>query len=114
MRRAPTIVLDIDTREELEQLVRSRSQPHRLTQRVTDRFAAAAGLDNDAIGAELNITRQKAGRWRSRFAERGMDGILKEEPGRGRPRSIGSRKRAAIVRTTLDEKPGTRRSGAER
>jgi transposase len=105
MRRAPAIVLDAETREQLEQLVRSRSQPLRLTQRSRIVLLAAAGWDNDAIGAELNITRQKAGRWRSRFAERGMDGILKEEPGRGRPPSIGPRKRSAIVRTTLDEKP---------
>jgi hypothetical protein len=34
-----------------------------------------------------------------------MDGILKEELGRGRPRVIGARKRAAIVSATLDEKP---------
>jgi transposase len=105
MRRAPAIVLDNETREQLEHLVRSRSQPVRLAQRSRIVLLAAAGWDNDAIGAELNITRQKAGRWRSRFAERGMDGILKEEPGRGRPRSIGTRKRAAIVRTTLEETP---------
>jgi transposase len=105
MRRAPTIVLNTDTREELEQLARSRSQPQRLIQRAQIILRAAAGLDNDAIGAELNISRQKAGRWRSRFVERGMDGILNEEPGRGRPRSIGPRKRAAIVRTTLEQKP---------
>jgi transposase len=100
MRRAPTIVLDADTREKLEELVRSRTQPLRLTQRSRIILLAAAGWDNDAIGAELNITRQKAGRWRTRFAERGMDGILKEEPGRGRPRVIGARKRAAIVSAT--------------
>jgi len=105
MRRAPAIVLSTETRDELEQLARSRSQPHRLTQRAQIVLRAAAGLDNDAIGAELNISRQKAGRWRSRFAERGVDGILKEEPGRGRPRVFSSRKRAAIVRTTLEEKP---------
>lgn len=105
MRRAPAIVLDSSTREELEQLARSRSQAQRLTQRAQIILRAAAGQDNDSIGAELNITRQKAGRWRSRFAERGMDGILKEEPGRGRPRLVGARKRAAIVRATLGDKP---------
>jgi len=105
MRRAPVIVLDSETREKLEALVRSRSQTQRLTQRSRIILLAAAGWDNDAIGAELKITRQKAGRWRSRFAERGLDGILKEEPGRGRPPVFGARKRAAIVRTTLDEKP---------
>jgi transposase len=105
MRRAPTIVLNAETREELELLSRSRSQPQRLIQRAQIILRAAAGLDNDAIGTELNISRQKAGRWRSRFSERGMDGIVKEEAGRGRPASIGPRKRASIVRTTLEQKP---------
>src|SRR6266536_4587832 len=105
MRRAQVIVLDADTRDRLEQMVRSRTQPLRLTQRSRIVLLAASGLDNEAIGAELNITRQKAGRWRSRFAERGIDGILKEEPRSGRPPVVGPRKRAAIVRTTLDDKP---------
>src|SRR5438093_556800 len=105
MRRAHAIVLDADTRERLEQLAGSRSKPLRLAQRSRVVLLAAAGLDNEAIGAELNITRQKAGRWRSRFAERGMDGILNEQSRSGRPPRISSRKRAAIVRTTLDEKP---------
>jgi len=105
MRRAPAIILDDDTRVKLEQLAGSRSQPVRHAQRSRIILLAAAGLDNDEIGAELKITRQKAGRWRSRFAERGLGGILKEEPRPGRPLVIGPRKRAAIVRTTLEEKP---------
>jgi transposase len=105
MRRAPAIVLEADTLEKLEQLARSRSQSVRLAQRSRIILLAAAGLDNDTIGMELNITRQKVGRWRIRFAERGMEGILQEEPRSGRPPLIGPRKRAAIVRTTLDERP---------
>src|SRR5438132_3541741 len=105
MRKARGIVLDADTRKELERLGRSRSESVRLTQRSRIVLLAATGLDNEKIGAELGITRQKAGRWRSRFAELGLEGILKEEQRSGRPPSISNRKRAAIVRKTLDEKP---------
>ena len=97
--------MDADTRKELERLGRSRSESVRLTQRSRIVLLAATGLDNEKIGAELGITRQKAGRWRSRFAELGLEGILKEEQRSGRPPSISNRKRAAIVRKTLDEKP---------
>lgn len=83
----------------------SRSKPVRLAQRSRIILLAAAGMDNEAIGVELNITRQKAGRWRSRFAAQGLDGILKEEPRPGRPPVYSRRKRASIVRTTLEEKP---------
>jgi transposase len=105
MRKAQAIVLDDDTRVRLEQLAGSRSQPVRLAQRSRIILLAAAGLDNEAIGAELNITRQKVGRWRVRFATHGVDGILKEEPRPGRPRVFSLRKRATIVRTTLEAKP---------
>ena len=93
--------MDADTRKELERLGRSRSESVRLTQRSRIVLLAATGLDNEKIGAELGITRQKAGRWRSRFAELGLEGILKEEQRSGRPPSISNRKRAAIVRKTL-------------
>jgi len=105
MRKARSIVLDAATRIELERLSRSRSESVRLAQRSAIVLLAAAGLDNESIGAELVITRQKAGRWRSRFAELGLAGILKEEQRSGRPPSISKRKREAIVRKTLNEKP---------
>jgi transposase len=105
MRKAPAIILDADTRVRLEQLAGSRSQPVRLVQRSRIILLAAAGLDNEAIGTELKMTRQKVGRWRSRFTAEGIDGILKEESRPGRPLKFGRRKRAAIVRATLEETP---------
>jgi transposase len=105
MRKARSIVLDADTRRELERLSRSRSESVRLTQRSTIILLAAAGLNNETIGEELGISRQRAGRWRSRFAELGLEGILKEEQRPGRPLSISQKEKAAIVRKTLDEKP---------
>src|SRR6267154_2555744 len=105
MRKARSIVLDADTRKELERLSRSRSESVVLAQRSAIVLLAATGLDNETIGAELEITRQKAGRWRTRFAELGLEGILKEEQRRGRPPLISQKKKAAIVRKTLDGKP---------
>jgi transposase len=105
MRKARTIVLDATTRQELERLSGSRRESVRLAERSLIILLAAEGVENEEIGERLGITRQKAGRWRSRFAEQGMDGILKEEPGRGRRPKLSSRKRAAIVRRTLEEKP---------
>jgi transposase len=105
MRKAPGIVLDAETRKELERLSWSRSESVRLAQRSRIVLLAATGCDNETIGAELRITRQKAGRWRSRFAALGLEGILSERQRSGRPPVISHRKRAAIVRKTLDETP---------
>ncbi len=75
MRRAPTIKLDIPVRKELERLSRSRSVAVRLAERSRIVLLAAGGLDNQEIAAKLDITRQKAGRWRDRFVEDGLGGM---------------------------------------
>src|SRR2546428_13818947 len=105
MRKARSIVLDADTRKELERLSRSRSESVRLSQRSTIVLLAAAGLDNETIGAELGITRQKAGGCRTLFAELALEGILKEGHRRGRPLRISQRKKSAICPKSLAEKP---------
>ena len=92
MRRAPTIKLDIPVRKELERLSRSRSVAVRLAERSRIVLLAAGGLDNQEIAAKLDITRQKAGRWRDRFVEDGLGGIEKDASRSGRIPSIGRRK----------------------
>ena len=53
----------------------------------------------------MDITRQKAGRWRDRFVEDGLGGIEKDASRSGRIPSIGRRKRARIVKKTVEGKP---------
>ena len=105
MRRAPTIKLDISVRKELERLSRSRSVAVRLAERSRIVLLAAGGLDNQEIAAKLDITRQKAGRWRDRFVEDGLGESKRTLPRSGRIPSIGRRKRARIVKKTVEGKP---------
>ena len=105
MRKAPTIELDIPARKELERLSRSRRATVRLAERSRIVLLAARGLNNQDIAARLDITRQKAGRWRDRFVEHGLKGIEKDAPRSGRIPSISRRKRARIVKKTIEEKP---------
>jgi len=105
MRRAVVISLDDAERGRLEALKRGRRVPVRLAERATIVLHAADGLDNQEIGERMGITRQKAGRWRQRYAERGLAGIEKDAPRPGRHRTIDARQRAAVVRKTLRERP---------
>jgi len=57
------------------------------------------------IAAQLGITRQKAGRWRDRYAQYGLVGIEKDARRPGRHRQIDDAQRAAVVRKTLRETP---------
>jgi len=105
MRKAPTIELDDKRRTELQRLSRSRSTSVRLAERSRIVLLAAEGRNNYEIAARLDITRQKAGRWRNRFVEQGLGGIEKDAPRSGRIPTISRRKRARIVKKTLEEKP---------
>ena len=105
MRKAAVIKLDISARKELERLSRSRRVAVRLAERSRIVLLAAKGLNNQEIGAELDITRQKAGRWRDRFVAHGLGGIEKDAARSGRIPSISRRKRTRIVKKTVEEKP---------
>jgi transposase len=105
MRKATPIVLDNDQRQQLEALKRGRRVSVRLAERATIVLYAADGLEDQQIGKRMGITRQKAGRWRKRYATLGLLGIEKDAPRPGRKRRIDDRRRAAVVNKTLQEKP---------
>lgn len=105
MRRAVVISLDGAERRRLEALKRGRRVSVRLAERAVIVLNAADGLENQEIGERMGITRQKAGRWRQRYAEYGLAGIEKDAPRPGRRRQIDAQQRAAVVRKTLREKP---------
>jgi transposase len=105
MRRAIAIVLDKSHRLQLERLKRGRRVSVRLAERATIVLHAADGREDQEIGQLLGITRQKAARWRQRYAKLGLAGIEKDAPRPGRRRRIDDSRRAAVVRKTLRERP---------
>ena len=82
-------------RRKLERVVSRRpSASDRLVERVQIVLRATAGAKNVDIASRLDISRQKAGRWRDRFAAGGLAGIEKDAPRSGRlPLIFCSRKR---------------------
>jgi len=98
-------VLEPAQREQLERLARGRRISVRLAERARVVLHAADGMENQRIGEALGISRQKAGRWRDRYAGHGLAGIEKDAPRPGRKRRIGDKQRAAVARKTLHEKP---------
>lgn len=105
MRRATSIVLSDSDRQSLEQLKRGRCVSVRLAERAAIVLHAADGLGNIEIGEAMGISRQKAGRWRDRYAAHGLAGIEKDASRPGRKRRISDKQRAAVVRKTLKETP---------
>lgn len=67
-------------------------------------LAAAAGLENKAICAEVGADANTVGKWRRCFAVHRLDGLL-DEPRPGTPRRIGDDEIADTIRRTLETTP---------
>ena len=66
---------------------------------------AAEGRQNRAIAAELGVDPGLVGRWRKRFAQRGLAGIEKDAPRSGRQPTARSALARRIVETTTQTTP---------
>jgi transposase len=105
MRVAPTITLTEDIRQTLESWSRGRSTPARQVQRAQIVLAAAEGKENRLIAEELGTDRLLVGKWRRRFAEKGLAGIEKDAPRGGRKPTARNAMAAKIVEWTTQKKP---------
>jgi transposase len=105
MRIAPAIILTAKERTTLRRLANGRRTQVRVVKRAQIVLAAARGLENREIAEELSMTRETVGRWRSRFAEKRLDGIMKDLPRGGRKPTKRSNVESRIIRKTTQEKP---------
>jgi len=64
----------------------------------------ARGLTNTAVAESLGITKQTVGKWRARFLERRLDGLL-DEPRPGAPRRITDEHVDRVITMTLESRP---------
>jgi transposase len=101
---AVAIELTDDERARLESWARRRSSAQALALRSRIVLLAADGLNNTEIVAQLGIDHATARKWRSRFAERRLEGVL-DEPRPGRPRTISDDKVEEVIVRTLETTP---------
>jgi transposase len=102
----PAVAIELNEaeRRELEALVRAQKTGQALARRARIVLAAAAGLENKAICAEVGAEANTVGKWRRRFAEHRLDGLY-DEPRPGTPRKIGDDAVAETIRLTLETTP---------
>ena len=67
-------------------------------------LACAQGANNSEVARGLRLMRQTVGKWRSRFIERRLDGLL-DEPRPGAPRKLDDARIEQLIATTLNERP---------
>jgi transposase len=88
----------------LQEWTRRRSTAQALALRARIVLACAEGQDNIDVAEQLGVTHQTVGKWRQRFVERRLDGLL-DEPRPGGPRRISDAKIEDVIVKTLESKP---------
>jgi transposase len=102
--RAVAIVLSDDEREQLESWSRRPTSAQALAERSRIVLAAADGLKTTEIAARLAVNISTARRWRNRFAQHRLDGLL-DEPRPGQPRTVTDAQVEEVIVKTLETTP---------
>jgi len=103
-RPTPPVILTAEERETLQQWTRRPTTAQALAQRARIVLACATEQTNGDVAAAAGVTRQTVGRWRQRFAQHRLAGLL-DEPRPGAPRKIGDAEVERVIRLTLESTP---------
>ena len=98
------LALDGAERETLEQWTRRPKTAQALALRARIVLACADGRSNTAVAAELRVCVDTVRKWRSRFLEQRLDGLL-DQPRSGRPRMIDDADVERVIALTLETTP---------
>jgi transposase len=102
--RLRELKLSVQESNQLVEWTRRHKTSQALALRSRIVLACAQGADNSEVARRCRVTRQTVGKWRSRFLERGLDGLL-DEPRPGAPRKLDDVRIERLIATTLNEWP---------
>lgn len=98
------LVLTEEQRAMLQSWVRRRTSAQSLAQRARIVLSCATGKSNTAVAQAERCCRPTVGKWRSRFQQFGVDGLL-DEARPGAPRQITDAEVEAVIVKTLETQP---------
>ena len=103
-RPKPALLLTKGEHDALRAWTRQPKCPQALALRARVILLCAAGLSNTETAAELHLTIQTVGKWRQRFIEKRLDGLL-DEPRPGTPRKLSEADVDRVLGLTLESTP---------
>lgn len=103
-RPMPPLTLTVEERETLEHWTRRAKTGQALARRARVVLGCATGKSNGIIAREMGLCRHTVGKWRSRFLEQRLDGLL-DEMRPGAPRKISDADVERVVTLTLESMP---------
>jgi transposase len=98
------LVLTEEEHEQLAALTLRRKTAQALALRARIVLACAEGVDNKAVASRQRVTPQTVSKWRARFVEHRLDGLL-DAPRPGAPRAIDDARVDAVIAKTLESVP---------
>jgi transposase len=98
------LLLSEPEREELLALTLKRKTAQALALRARIVLACAEGQDSKAVASCQRVTPQTVGKWRARYLEQRLDGLL-DAPRSGAPRTIDNVRVNAVIAKTLQSVP---------
>jgi transposase len=101
--------LEPQTRALLERWIRSPSSQQRAVRRSRIILALDEGLSVTAVAAREGIGRRTVALWKARFQTEGPEALLRDRPGRGRPKGRRADAVASILEATATPPPGVTR-----
>lgn len=101
--RTPLVLTD-EERETLTRWARRHKSSQALATRSRIVSAAAEGMTNLEVAARCGVEAHMVARWRKRFLESRLDGLV-DEPRPGRPATITAEQVEQVVVTTLESTP---------
>jgi transposase len=107
MRRGPKlepITLTMEENNRLVEWTRRHKTSQALALRARIVLACQHDCSNREVAQQLRVTQQTVGKWRTRFIEKRLDGLL-DEPRPGAPRQIGDELVENVIAKTLHDKP---------
>ena len=102
--KAVAIELSAAEREQLESFASRRKTAAGLATRARIVLAAAEGKSTTQIAKEVGVSLPTARRWRKRFSERRLDGLV-DKPRPGQPRKITDAKVEEVIIKALETEP---------
>src|SRR5215469_2054754 len=91
-------------RQRLEGWTQRRNTAQALALRSRIVLECAQGRTNAAVAEQLRVSAQTVCKWRRRFVERRVDGLL-DEPRPGAPRRVGDEQVERVIVRTLESTP---------
>ena len=106
MRTGISFTVSPDDRACLESIVADRNSPQKHVWRCRIVLLTAAGLGTNAIMREAGVAKTAVWRWQQRFAEEGVEGLLRDKTRPSRVPPLADAVVEQVVALTLGEPPG--------